>query len=97
MSPADSSLLIGKQTLRVVLCSHRGRVNADVRFWYVDKTTEQLRAGLRGLSVPAHALPWLIDSLQGLVDQLQGDGYMTVGDSPSHVRLHPAAYPLKDW
>ena len=97
MSPADTSLSIGKQTLRVVLCSHRGRVNADVRFWYVDKTTQKLRAGLRGLSVPAHALPWLIESLHGLVDQMQGDGFLDVGNSAQHVKLNHAAYSLKDW
>ena len=97
MSPADDSLKVGVQTLRVTLGKHRGRVGVDVRFWFSDKTTGRLRAGLRGVTLPAHAAPWLVQALEQVIEHLRKDGYMQTGVDPLQVRLNPAAYPTQDW
>ena len=97
MIPADDSLAVGKQALRVVLTKHRGRVGVDLRFWFPDKETGKLRAGLRGVTLPAHAAPWVVQALQGVIEQMGKDGYLTPGHDPLHVKIKPSVYPTKDW
>lgn len=97
MPLASSALEVKGETFQAVLCSHRGRVNADLRWYYTDKETQRLRPGRRGVSVPAHTLPWLIEALQGLVDQAVKDGYLRLGKTATQVGVNPAAYPSRDW
>ncbi len=84
---------IAGEPLRAILCGHRGRVSVDLRWWYQPKDGSRIKPGRRGVSVPASALPAIVCALQGLVRQMEADGYLESGRDAHSPTVHPEVYP----
>lgn len=92
MSPADSTIIIRDQILKVRLAAHRGRVIFDIRFHYQPANGGNLKPGKRGITLPADTLPEIIDALEALKAQLIHDGFMEVTGENRPPKFHPHVY-----
>jgi hypothetical protein len=93
MSPADSTLAIGNQILKVRLAGHRGRVIVDVRYFYRPKNGGELKAGCRGITLSAAALPEIIKALEAITAQMISDGALDEGSPPKwRADIYPSDF-----
>ena len=83
MSPADTLLAVpGKYPLKITLAGHRGRVVVDLRYQYLDAATDRFRPGRRGITLPAAALPEIINALEAIKAEMVRDGALDEGNPP---------------
>jgi len=91
MSPADSLLAIEAHPLRVSLAGHRGRAVIDLRWQYED--AGRFKPTRRGVTIPASALPEVIQALEALKAQMVTDGAFEITDKCSTPKFNPHVYP----
>jgi len=93
MSPADSTILIGKQILKVKLAAHRGRVIFDLRYMYHSADDGQLKPTRRGVTINAEAIHEIITALKALENEMVHDGALEFGRDGEMPKFHPHVYP----
>lgn len=95
-SPADSTLTIHHQILRVGLYNHRHRIVVDLRYQYL-ADDGSIKPSKRGVSISADALPEVIAALEAIRAELVRDGYLEFANEASPPKVHPEVYPSGDW
>lgn len=95
-SPADSTLTIYNQILKVTLCNHRNRIVFDLRYQYL-ADNGAIKPGKRGISISADALPEVITALEAIKAELVHDGYLEFTSEASPPKIHTEVYPSGDW
>ena len=93
MSPADSTIALGKHTLKVRLAAHRGRVVLDLRYFYLPPYGGPLKPGRRGVTIPASALPDVLHALEKIKEQMIRDGALTYDGDGIPPKFTPQVYP----
>ena len=95
-SPADSTLTIYNQILKVTLCNHRQRIVVDLRYQYL-AADGSIKPGKRGISISADALLEVITALEAIKAELVRDGYLEFAGETNSPKVHPEVYPSGDW
>lgn len=93
MSPSDTTIILGKQILKVSLTSLNSRVVVDLRYQYQTANGGGLAPTRRGVTLPAAAIHEIIASLEALKAEMERDGYLEYGGESDPPKCYPQVYP----